>query len=516
MVRGAPVNVIDYISGGSGTNGDPYVGWDTAITWAANTEYVFPVGVFGYSTSLELAFPGIIVRGSGVGTVLKFTGTGACVRFDRGGLSKVYDVEMSDILIKGNANATYGVYLFNVAHIKFSNVNVVDVTLFGMDLNDCVLGLVTNFTCSVNQNISTFLPATGLRMGSPTDYSAAITIVNPIIEGVSGTGIWFDQCIFSKVIGGTSEANSVGVRISANAGYISLDSIDCEANSSQDYIVSGGDTLFTNAISGSPVATSIYIDGNNTRFLGGQAYSVQNVGTRTEFHGFKLIGGSFTDTGTNTIIENLYDTTIAAYIAKKEHQSNLVYNGSMEAWSAGTSVAPDGWTLTGAGATIAREATTIKHGTYSAAITRSGADAFLTQGSLFNEAGLVYLKGRTVTFSAWVWASVANVTRLSMSAGTLAAQSIFHSGNSTWQLLSVTLSIPANATGFAPIVEVTTTNTTVYVDAVTLAYGGVAIPYDARPIEAANAVGGTGSAGAGNQYVSAVINGVTYKLLHDN
>jgi hypothetical protein len=30
MISGSPVNVLDYISGGTGTSGDPYVGWDTA------------------------------------------------------------------------------------------------------------------------------------------------------------------------------------------------------------------------------------------------------------------------------------------------------------------------------------------------------------------------------------------------------------------------------------------------------------------------------------------------------
>ena len=105
MISGSPVNVLDYISGGTGTSGDPYVGWDTATPWAANTEYVFPAGTFQYSATLSLPYAGIYLHGVGLGTVLKFTGTGNCVSFDNAGNSPIIEV----FLINGNANATNGI-----------------------------------------------------------------------------------------------------------------------------------------------------------------------------------------------------------------------------------------------------------------------------------------------------------------------------------------------------------------------------------------------------------------------
>jgi hypothetical protein len=191
-------------------------------------------------------------------------------------------------------------------------------------------------------------------------------------------------------------------------------------------------------------------------------------------------------------------------------------NWTVDRLETGVSVAPDGWTLSGASATVARDASTVKHGTYSAKLTRVGTDLVLTQSLFATDIGLPYLKTRQLVFGAWVWASVADTARLSIATTVLTAQSIYHSGDSTWQFLSVTINILSTATVCVPYIEVNNTNTSVYVDAVAINYGGVPLPYDTRPVEPANAVGGVGSAGAGKQYVSMVVNGITYKVLHDN
>ena len=57
-------------------------------------------------------------------------------------------------------------------------------------------------------------------------------------------------------------------------------------------------------------------------------------------------------------------------LSKDVNPTNLLTNGGFELWSAGTSSAPDEWALVGASATVAREASTIKIGTYSAVVTR--------------------------------------------------------------------------------------------------------------------------------------------------
>ena len=79
---------------------------------------------------------------------------------------------------------------------------------------------------------------------------------------------------------------------------------------------------------------------------------------------------------------------------------NLLSWSNFEDWVNGTSVAPTEHTLTGASAAVAREATTIKEGIYSAKVTRSGADVVLFHDlSSFSD-----FKGRKVTLGCWVWA----------------------------------------------------------------------------------------------------------------
>jgi len=519
MIKGSPINVVDFATG-TGTIDDPYIGWDTAIVWSAYTSYYFPVGVFEYSNELSVAYAGIVLRGSGTGTVLKFTGSGVCVRFDRGATTSVEDIVMENFLIRGNTNATHGIYLSNCQHITFRNITVVDVTVFGFDINFSVLGLIENYSCTINNGLATFMPSIGLRIDAAGTYASTYSteqlVINPIIEGVGGVGIQFARCIFSKILNGTSEANAVGIQFTADAGINVVDGTDCEANSVNDFVIGGTNNILRNVISGSILSTPVYISGTRTIVDGGHAYAVENVGTGTDFINFELTGGAFTDTGANTQIRNLYDNAIDAYVPKKSNDSNLFYNGSMESWSAGTSVAPDGWTLSGAGAAVARDAVTVKHGTYSAKLTRSGTDLVLTQSLFTSDIGLPYLKGRQLVFGAWVLASVANTARLSISTVANASQSIYHPGNSTWQFLSTTINIPTAATACIPYIEVNNNNTGVYVDAVAINYGGVALPYDTRPVEPGNAVGGVGSAGVGNKYVSMIVNGITYKVLHDN
>jgi hypothetical protein len=122
--------------------------------------------------------------------------------------------------------------------------------------------------------------------------------------------------------------------------------------------------------------------------------------------------------------------------------TNLLTNGDFERWSAGASAAPDGWTL--AGGTIAREGTIIKLGTYSA---KNSDDGYILQHvSNTSGKGLTYFKSRTFTFGCWVYATVANVARIAFGDGVLSSFSSYHTGDSTWQWLSITKTMSASST----------------------------------------------------------------------
>ena len=155
---------------------------------------------------------------------------------------------------------------------------------------------------------------------------------------------------------------------------------------------------------------------------------------------------------------------------------NLIYNGSFETWSGGASVAPDNWTLQGSGATIAREATIIKLGTYSAKLTRVGNDCQIYQDFAATK-GLAYWKGKTITVSCWVYATVANRVQLHVEDGVGSTYSAYHTGDSTWQLITVTHTVSLTATYLSMNCDVFNGNTSAYFDGVMCVEGATAATY---------------------------------------
>ena len=151
---------------------------------------------------------------------------------------------------------------------------------------------------------------------------------------------------------------------------------------------------------------------------------------------------------------------------------NLLKWSNMEDWENGASSAPTEHTLSGGGATIARESTTIKQGTYSAGVTRVGNDV-----DLYHDfPDYLDYAGRKMTFGMWVYATVASRARISIDDGVNAqANSSYHSGGSSWEFLTVTLDTSVCATQIRVICEVNTGNTTAYFDGGILVEGDTAV-----------------------------------------
>lgn len=139
---------------------------------------------------------------------------------------------------------------------------------------------------------------------------------------------------------------------------------------------------------------------------------------------------------------------------------NLLEWGDMEDWESGASAAPTEHVLTGTGATIAREATIVKQGTYSASVTRVGNDATLYHDHQDYED----YQGRRVTLGCWVYATVASRARIGLSDGVGSAQSSYHTGTAGWEFLTVSLNVAAAATRLRVEHQVNTGNTTAYFD----------------------------------------------------
>lgn len=146
--------------------------------------------------------------------------------------------------------------------------------------------------------------------------------------------------------------------------------------------------------------------------------------------------------------------------ALKISPRNLLDWSNMEDWVNGTSSAPTEHTLAGAGATISREASIVKQGTYSAKLTRAGADC-----SIYHDyTGYASYLGRKMTFGCWVYATAASRARISINDGTTTTSSSYHTGGSSWEYLTVTADMSATATRIRCSMEVNTGDTAAYFD----------------------------------------------------
>lgn len=143
---------------------------------------------------------------------------------------------------------------------------------------------------------------------------------------------------------------------------------------------------------------------------------------------------------------------------------NYVYNGSFELWSAGTTAAPTGWSTTGAGGTIARDAANFKRDTYGATYTRSGNDVTLQQtlisgaGGVMRSFGLVtditYFQGKAVTLGCWIKTATAGVARIQVDDGVGSTTSSFHNGDGTFQFIKVQHTVASNATSLSVLLVI--------------------------------------------------------------
>lgn len=155
----------------------------------------------------------------------------------------------------------------------------------------------------------------------------------------------------------------------------------------------------------------------------------------------------------------------------KISNQNLLEWSHMEDWVNGAAAAPTEHTLAGASATVAREATLIKAGTYSAKVTRVGADTTLYH----DHVDYSDYQGRKVTFGCWVYATVASRARIGISDGVGSTNSSYHSGGSSWEYLEVTHNMNTAATRMRAEMHVNTGNTSGYFDGGVLCQGDSSI-----------------------------------------
>jgi hypothetical protein len=143
----------------------------------------------------------------------------------------------------------------------------------------------------------------------------------------------------------------------------------------------------------------------------------------------------------------------------EDADGEVTYNNDFERWDAGDNVPPTGWELYSnqpiPDLTAAKESTIVHGGTYSLKLHREGGSPENWFGQkLFTEfgnpipfnKGIEYWRGKTVRFSIWVYASVADKASIYIWDGISGSGTGYHTGDSTWQLLEVTHTFAWNAT----------------------------------------------------------------------
>jgi hypothetical protein len=158
------------------------------------------------------------------------------------------------------------------------------------------------------------------------------------------------------------------------------------------------------------------------------------------------------------------DSTVLLYNAK-----NRVTNRGFEIWSSGTALAPHNWVLSGADATVAREATIVHDDTYSAKLTRVNADCKIEQNILgmmpppFND--ITYWRGKVVCGGMWGYATVNTRVYVEIYDGQTTTTSSAHGGGSAWTWLAPALqTVHSAATELTLRGKVITGNTSGYFD----------------------------------------------------
>lgn len=251
-----PSNVVwvdQAATGGAGTEGNPWTGWDTAITWTANVEYRFPRGYYGYATSPNFCKTGIALVGE-AGTVLKYTGTDKAVNFSAADDEWVFCCRMENFQVQGHANADYGLWLVGLREADFRNIKILDFKEASMTLKSCV---ANNFYNIYVPHDATVKPKNGIVLDArPSQQTTVSNFFNLVVEGATEKGIYLKNSFWNNFYGGASEnLAGKGMVIDANSGSVLNDGnlftgFDFEANNQvvagDNVEVRGNSNLFIN------------------------------------------------------------------------------------------------------------------------------------------------------------------------------------------------------------------------------------------------------------------------------
>lgn len=269
---------------------------------------IFPSGTYNYSVTPNWAIQGLRIVGLGK-VVLNFTGAGNAWVVDGGtptGL--VFDVQMENLTISGNATATNGLFLRSVHHSRFRDIRVNNVSAACLLTNFAVVDTFDTFRCSNNEAAFTTTPVNGMVFDQrgAGEQTTSGTVIDPIIEGMSGTGIKFVNAVRMVVNAGTSEGNAGrGLEVNTNSGGNTFIGMDLEVNAIEDVLVQGADNQFINIGSGSAGAVGLLhftSAAAKRNMVQGGIYN--NITIDASVPNTRLIGAGYNANGAGALTDN--------------------------------------------------------------------------------------------------------------------------------------------------------------------------------------------------------------------
>lgn len=174
-------------------------------------------------------------------------------------------------------------------------------------------------------------------------------------------------------------------------------------------------------------------------------------------------------------IDGAEDIERIEYSSSKQLSRNRFFDHYNTRNSSGV-LQPDFWTIAGASGTMARSTTQLNgRSKYSLAITRAGTNVTVTQsvGLLRNGVDADSLAGQTVTAVLVGWSTDASQLRVQIDDGVTTSSSDYHTGDETWQELTIEKTLSSSATKCDVIITNDGTDSTAYAGECYLVYGSI-------------------------------------------
>lgn len=300
------VAVHKFATGGTGTDVDPWTGWDTAISWNVRTTYEFSDGYFQYAESPNFGKFKLELRGT-QNTVIRHTGTGWAFVCDAGEWDAVAGgqqlgierVRVSGIRVESTAAAAGGCLIRGIhrsdIHLEARNVpNKAFAVVY------CVL-TTFDLTHTAYYEGAQTQPTFGLHVDrrGPTETTSACVFRNWWLENCTSHGMYLEYCSNGVFIGGSSEANPNNIFISETSYSNTFVGPDIEvATGGYDVRCDG----YNNTFLGLLTTGAVIINGKANTIYGGLVDAVTVGGQHNTFDGvtYAANGGAFTDGGYQT------------------------------------------------------------------------------------------------------------------------------------------------------------------------------------------------------------------------